>query len=68
LPEEARQNNVSGNVRIRFLVDKNGQPKDFLILKSLGFGCDEAARRIIEQYNWIYGQNNTLTVDIPFVR
>ncbi|HAD15008.1 MAG TPA: hypothetical protein DCF33_21490 [Saprospirales bacterium] len=68
LPEQARQNNVSGIVRIRFLVDKNGQPKDFFILKPLGFGCDEAARRLIEQYRWSPGQNDTLAVDIPFVR
>ncbi|MCC7467161.1 MAG: TonB family protein [Saprospiraceae bacterium] len=68
LPEQARQNNVSGTVRVRFTLDANGKPSDFQIVKSLGFGCDEAARRLIEQYSWQPGQNNELTVDVPFVR
>lgn len=68
LPEQARQNNVSGTVRIRFVLDANGKPADFLVLKSLGYGCDEAARQLIELYTWQTGQNNELTVDVPFVR
>lgn len=68
LPEQARQNNVSGVVRIRFVLDANGKPSAFKVIKSLGFGCEAAAMRLIEQYSWQPGQNNELTVDVPFVR
>ncbi|HLP93873.1 MAG TPA: energy transducer TonB [Saprospiraceae bacterium] len=68
LPEQARQNNVSGIVRIRFTLDQNNKPGSFIVLKSLGFGCDEAARQLIEAYTWQPGSNNEVTVDVPFVR
>ncbi|MBL7807450.1 MAG: energy transducer TonB, partial [Saprospiraceae bacterium] len=68
LPEQARQNNVSGTVRIRFTLGPNNKPGSFTVLKSLGFGCDEAARQLIEAYQWVPGSNNEVTVDVPFVR
>lgn len=68
LPEQARQNNVSGIVRVKFTLDQNNKPGAFIVLKSLGFGCDEAARQLIEAYTWQSGSNNEVTVDVPFVR
>ncbi|MBC7777865.1 MAG: energy transducer TonB [Phycisphaerae bacterium] len=68
LPEAARQNNVSGSVQLKFRLDTNNQAIDFQILKSLGYGCDEEAIRLVKAYSWQRGSDPELTLDIPFVR
>jgi TonB family C-terminal domain len=68
LPETARQNNVSGKVLLQFRVGEDGRPVDFQILRSLGYGCDEEAIRLVKSYNWKRGANPTLKVEIPFIR
>lgn len=64
----ARENNVSGFVRLQFRLDSNSQPTNINILRSLGHGCDEEAIRLIKAYSWQRGDDNTLTVDVPFIR
>lgn len=68
LPETARQNNISGSVRLTFRLDPNNQPIDIQIIRSLGFGCDEEAIRLVKAYSWQRGSDPNLTLDIPFVR
>lgn len=68
LTEAARQHNVSGSVQVRFELDSDNQPQRFQILRSLGYGCDEEAVRLIKNYSWQRGDQRTLTVDVPFVR
>lgn len=68
LPEAARQNNVSGSVRLKFRLDVNNQPIDFQIVRSLGYGCDEEAIRLVKAFTWQYGSEQELTVEVPFVR
>lgn len=68
LPEAARQNNVSGSVRIKFRLDANNQPIDFITVRALGFGCEEEAIRLVKAYTWQRGSDQELTVDVPFVR
>jgi TonB family protein len=48
-PEEARKNNIQGNVRIEFMVMPDGQLTGFSIKKGLGFGCDEEALRLVKE-------------------
>ncbi|MEQ9443780.1 MAG: TonB family protein [Cyclobacteriaceae bacterium] len=48
-PEEARQNNIEGTVKVRFTVRADGQLTDFDVKKSLGYGCDEEAIRLIQK-------------------
>lgn len=48
-PEDARQYNVRGRVYTSFVIDEHGQISDVVILKGLGFGCDEEAIRIIRK-------------------
>lgn len=67
LTAEARNNNVSGTVRLQFAVDNNGAPYNFQIMKSLGYGCDQEAIRLINEWEWTPGRR-PLTVDIRFVR
>lgn len=47
-PEVAAAQNIRGRVLVEFTVAENGDLKDFKILKSLGYGCDEEAIRLIK--------------------
>lgn len=68
LTEAARQNNITGKVRVRFQLDSNNQPVNFQIVQSLGYGCDEEAIRLIKAYSWQRGKTAEVTVDVPFNR
>ncbi|OIN57701.1 energy transducer TonB [Arsenicibacter rosenii] len=46
-PEPARLAGVEGRVFLSFVVDKEGGIHDVNVLKGLGFGCDEAAIRLV---------------------
>ena len=48
-PELARQERVSGQVVVEFIVDKKGKVSKPKILKSLGFGCDEEVIRVVNK-------------------
>jgi protein TonB len=68
LSAEARNRNVSGSVRIQFNINENGEPQGFVVLRSLGYGCDQEAIRLVQNWEWTRGQNPAVTVDVPFVR
>ena len=68
LPAEARDQNVSGTVRLQFTVNANGDPQNFVVLRSLGQSCDDEAKRLVQNWPWIRGQNPLVTVEIKFVR
>jgi TonB family protein len=48
-PTEALENNIKGKVVIQFSVSEKGEISDFIILKRLGYGCDEEAIRLIKE-------------------
>lgn len=47
-PQAAKEANVTGRVFVSFIVERDGQINDVILLKGLGYGCDEEAIRIIE--------------------
>lgn len=47
-PDEALQNKIEGSVKIRFEIDKSGKVKKAKIISSLGYGCDEEAKRLVK--------------------
>ncbi|RFS15905.1 energy transducer TonB [Emticicia sp. C21] len=47
-PPRAVQANIQGRVIVNFKVNEKGDLSDFTIVKSLGYGCDEEAIRIIK--------------------
>ncbi|RRA99184.1 energy transducer TonB [Larkinella rosea] len=49
MPPEAKEKGISGTVRVRFLVAPDGSVSQFSIIKSLGYGCDEEAIRLIRE-------------------
>ena len=72
-PQEARNNNIEGDVIVDFQINANGSSDNFTIIKGLGFGCDEEAVRLIKEGpKWNRGFQNTDTgyirsrVTIPF--
>lgn len=52
-PKQARRQGVEGKVFLRFVVDKKGKITDVEVTKSLGFGLDEEAKRVLmESPKW----------------
>jgi periplasmic protein TonB len=47
-PEEALSSSVEGNVRIAFQINEKGELSNVRILKKLGAGCDEEAKRVLK--------------------
>lgn len=47
-PALARRSAVEGKVYVQFVIDKDGTITDVVILKGIGFGCDEEAKRVLE--------------------
>ena len=45
----AIDNNVKGIVEIEFTVDKEGEPKDMIVKKDLGFGTGEEGLRVLKK-------------------
>jgi TonB family protein len=66
-PAEALQNGIEGRVFVKFVVDKEGKPRDFEILKSLGYGLEAEAIRVLKLMpNWNPGKQNGEKVNVYF--
>lgn len=57
-PAAAQRANVSGKVYVQFIVNMDGSSSDVQILKSVGFGCDEEAIRVLENIRWTPGKQS----------
>ncbi len=74
-PPLAKANKIEGKVFVTFVVDKKGVVKHPAIHKSLGYGCDEEAIRLVKKMpKWkpgIWYDDNPVhtrvTTSIPFV-
>ena len=52
-PEEARLNNITGVVKIGFILKPGSSYSKFRIVEGLGYGCDKEAERLIQEGpNW----------------
>ncbi len=47
-PEEAIKANIRGKVWAQLIIEKDGSINNVLILKGIGFGCDEEVERIFK--------------------
>lgn len=61
-PEEASRLNISGLVRIAFVVETSGLPSNLFVKETVGGGCTEEAVRVIQHTKWIPGRKNSLAV------
>lgn len=52
-PPKALKKRVEGVVELSYIVDIKGKVKDIKVIKSLGFGCDKEAQRVVSllQFN-----------------
>jgi TonB family protein len=66
-PARAQRASVSGKVLVQFVVTKTGSIQDAGIIKSIGFGCDEEAIRIVSQMpKWKPGKQNGKPVAVMY--
>lgn len=66
-PQLAKDNKVEGLVYLGFIIDKTGKPRNVKVLRGLGSGCDEEAKRVINAMpNWIPGKQNGGNVNVQF--
>ena len=47
-PSKAKKHHIQGIVEVDFLVSKDGEIKNPHVFKSLGYGCDEEAIRVVK--------------------
>jgi TonB family protein len=47
-PHQALENKVKGKVTINFMVGTDGTLRDFSVMKSLGYGCDDEVIRLVK--------------------
>jgi len=47
-PNQARRMGIEGSVIVRFVVNTDGSVQDVEILRGIGGGCDEVAKKVIE--------------------
>jgi len=69
-PYEAKRRNITGNVVVQFVVGIEGEVRDIKVIRSLGYGCDEEAIRIVESmndgYKWTPGSHHGHPVPVTF--
>ncbi len=66
-PKEAQRKNIQGKVFIKFIVEKDGSVSNPTILKGIGEGCDDEAKKVIESMpKWKPGKQNGQPVRVWF--
>jgi len=68
-PEEAKENEIEGVVKILILIDRDGEVLDAQVIEGIGYGCDEAARLAVFYHRFkpglIKGQKVKVQMEIP---
>ena len=57
-PEAAKVAEVSGTVRLNFVVETDGSVSNILVVNSVGAGCDNEAIRLLQETHWIPAVKN----------
>ncbi len=66
-PPEARENRIEGKVYVSFIIEKDGSITNLKILKGVGGGCDDEAKRVVSLLpNFIPGKQNGRVVRVQF--
>ena len=64
-PETALEAKIKGFVMLQFIVGSTGEISQIKVIKSLGYGCDEEAIRLLRDGpEWIPGSENGLPTDM----
>jgi TonB family protein len=66
-PDEARKKGIQGVVFVTFVVERDGSINEVRVLRGIGGGCDEEAKRVIENMpNWTPGTQRGKPVRVVF--
>lgn len=69
-PAEARKSKITGQVYTRFVINAEGKMENIIVVRKLGYGCDEEALRILnvmrKNYTWDSGLHNGKAVPVTF--
>jgi TonB family protein len=65
-PASAQKANISGKVYTQFIVNTDGTISNVTTLKSVGYGCDEEAIRVLKLAKWTPGKQNGRVVRSRF--
>jgi TonB family protein len=67
-PTAAQAKQVQGKVTLQLRIDQAGIPQDVVVVKGLGYGCDEEALRVMRaaRYRNRAGQDREVRVMLPF--
>src|SRR5690606_2509820 len=66
-PELAKENNIQGRVTVRFVVDEEGKVSDVTVVRGIGGGCDEEAKRVVMKMpKWKPGKQNGKAVKVYY--
>lgn len=57
-PESAKAGEISGTVRLTFVVEADGSISNIVIKESVGGGCDNEAVRLMQETHWIPAVKN----------
>lgn len=60
-PEKALENKIEGTVELEYFVNGNGKITKVNVLKGIGFGCDEEARRLVKSLVYEKAYNKGIT-------
>jgi len=61
-PKEALKNKIEGTVYVKYKVDGLGKVIDVTITKSVGYGCDEEAERVVRLLKYEKAKNRGFRV------
>src|SRR5690606_41001791 len=66
-PPAAQRANIAGKVVVQFVVEKDGSVGQVTVIKSVGFGCDEEAVRVVKAMpKWSPGKQNGQPVRVYY--
>jgi periplasmic protein TonB len=54
-PDSALKNNVGGKVTLQFVINEKGEVTNPVVLRGIGYGCDEEALRVIQEVKFTPG-------------
>lgn len=66
-PKQAQRVDVQGKVFVEFVVNRDGTPTDITVIKGIGAGCDEEAKRVIGLTQWNPGKQRGKPVRVKMV-
>lgn len=67
-PPLAQENGIQGKVMVEFIVDEQGKITNAKVVKGIGWGCDEAALKVVSKMpRWSPGKQRNKPVKVRFV-